>query len=363
MLFDKYSLAGLPLQNRVVMAPMTRLRTTNFGTPLPAVAEYYAQRASAGLIITEGTAPSPNGIGYPRQPGIFNQEQIQAWRKVTDAVHAKGGKIFAQLMHVGRVGVSANQPPGARILAPSAIAAQGDMYTDTAGKQDLPVPEEMTSADIQQAIQEFIQAALNAREAGFDGVELHSANGYLLNQFLVTGSNKRTDEYGGPIENRARLLLEVADGIIAKWGAAHVGVRVSPGGSYNDMYDADPLETQTYLAEQLSRRGIAYLHVYRQDPFTPAEREFPAISTLRKHFQGTLLAAGSYTGDEAEQELASGHADLIVFGKPYLSNPDLVARLKNNWPLAEPDFAALYTPDEKGYTDYPVYKPEPALAN
>ncbi|HEX8521043.1 MAG TPA: alkene reductase [Tepidisphaeraceae bacterium] len=360
-MFGKFQLGHVELQNRIVMAPMTRARADRQGVVGDIHAEYYAQRASAGLIITEGTAPSKDGLGYARTPGIFTDQQIKGWREVTDAVHREGGKIFLQIMHVGRIAHPLNQLPGARIIAPSAIAAKGHMYTDQEGAKDFPVPQEMTKEDIRQVIAEYAQATRNADIAGFDGVELHAANGYLPNQFLSSSSNQRTDDYGGSAANRVRFVVELVDAMAAAWSPDRVGVRVSPGSTFNDMFDAEPLETHVTLARELSRRGLAYLHVLRSEPFAPAEKAFDALAVLKKEFNGTLIANNNLDATEGEELIKSGAAELVSFGRPFIANPDFVERVRHGWPLSEADGSTFYTPGVKGFTDYRPYAPKPVV--
>lgn len=354
LLFSKTTLESLTLQNHLVMAPLTRSRAIG-NIPNALMAEYYAQRATAGLIITEGTSPSPNGLGYPRIPGIFSAAQIAGWQRVTDAVHVHGAKMFIQFMHCGRIGHALNLPAGARILAPSAVMAVGEMYTDAEGMKPHPVPQAMTEADIKATIEEFAQAAKNALAAGFDGVELHGANGYLLEQFIRPNSNQRSDRYGGTIENRARFMLEVADAVISAIGKDKVGIRLSPFGVFNDMPLHDAIEADyTYLAQQLNARGLAYIHLVDHSsmgaPPVPASMK----ATFRNAFKGKLILSGGYDAARAESDLAAGKCDLIAVGKPFLANPDLVTRWKTGLALNAPDMNTFYTPGAKGYTDYPA---------
>jgi N-ethylmaleimide reductase len=353
-LFAKTTLGSLTLQNHLVMSPMTRSRAIG-NIPNELMTEYYAQRASAGLIITEGTSPSPNGLGYPRIPGIFSAAQVAGWKRITDAVHAQGAKMFIQFMHCGRVGHALNLPAGARILAPSAVRADGEMYTDAEGMKPHPTPQAMSEADINTAINEFVQAAKNAMAAGFDGVELHGANGYLLEQFIRPTSNQRTDRYGGSIENRARFVLEVADAVIKAIGKDKVGIRLSPFGVFNDMPLYDAMEADyTYIAQQLNLRGLAYIHLVDHSsmgaPPVPASMK----TALRNVFKGKLILSGGYDAARAESDLAAGKCDLVAVGKPFLANPDLVTRWKTGAALNAPDMNTFYTPGPKGYTDYPV---------
>jgi len=354
LLFSKATLGSLPLQNHLVMAPMTRNRATG-NIPNELMAQYYAQRATAGLIITEGTSPSPNGLGYPRIPGIFSAEQIAGWKLVTDAVHAKGAKMFIQFMHCGRVGHPLNLPAGARILAPSAVAAAGEMYTDAEGIKANATPQAMTDADIKSAIEEFAQGAKNAMAAGFDGVELHGANGYLLEQFIRPNSNQRTDRYGGSIGNRARFVLEVAEAVIIAIGKDKVGIRLSPFGVFNDMPLYDAMEADyTYLAQELNARGLAYIHLVDHSSMGAPTVPETMKATFRKLFKGTLILSGGYDAARAESDLVANKGNLIAVGKPFLANPDLVARWKTGAAVNTPDMNTFYTPGPKGYTDYPA---------
>jgi len=354
LLFSETTLRQIKLQNRLVMSPMTRSRATG-NIPNEFMAQYYAQRATAGLIITEGTSPSPNGLGYPRIPGIFSATQVAGWRRVTDAVHGHGGKIFMQLMHTGRIGHSLNLPQGARVLAPSAVVAAGEMYTDAEGMKPNAVPQEMTGADIRATIEEFVQAAKNAMEAGCDGVELHSANGYLLEQFIRPNSNQRTDRYGGPIENRARFVLEMAEAVIVAIGKDRVGIRLSPFGVFNDMPLYDAMEADcTWLAQQLNARGLLYIHLVDHSAMGAPPVPESIKKTFRSLFKGALILSGGYDAARAEKDLAAGKCDLIAVGRPFLANPDLVLRWKNGAALNEPDYSTFYTPGPKGYTDYPM---------
>ena len=354
LLFSKTTLGTLALQNHLVMAPMTRNRATG-NIPNELMAEYYAQRGSVGLIITEGTSPSPNGLGYPRIPGIFSAAQVAGWKLVTAAVHAKGAKTFIQFMHCGRVGHPLNLPAGARVLGPSAVAAAGDMYTDAEGMKQNAMPQAMTEADIRTAIEEYAQGAKNAVEAGFDGVELHGANGYLLEQFIRPNSNLRTDRYGGTIENRARFVLEVADSVIKAIGKDKVGIRLSPYGVFNDMPLYDAMEADyTYLAQQLNARGLVYIHLVDHSPMGAPPVPDSIRKMFRNTFKGKLILSGGYDLARAESDLAAGKCDLIAVGRPILANPDLVTRWKNGAALNAPDMDTFYTPGAKGYTDYPV---------
>ncbi|OZB56365.1 MAG: alkene reductase, partial [Thiomonas sp. 13-66-29] len=353
ILFSETTLGPLKLQNRLVMAPLTRSRATG-NIPNALMAEYYAQRASLGLIIAEGTSPSPNGLGYPRIPGVFSDAQVAGWKLVTDAVHAKGAKMFLQLMHCGRIAHPLNLPAGARVLAPSAVVAPGEMYTDAEGLKPHPVPQAMTEADIKTAIAEYAAAAKNAVAAGFDGVELHAANGYLLEQFIRPNTNQRADAYGGSIENRARFVLEVVDAAIAAIGKDKVGIRLSPYGVFNDMPVYDGMDADyTYLAQQLDARGVVYVHLVDHSPMGAPPVPDAIKAMFRKTFKRTLILSGGYDAARAESDLAAGKCDLIAVGRPILANPDLLARWKAGAALNAPDMDTFYTPGAKGYTDYP----------
>jgi len=353
-LFSPYTLGRTTLSNRIVMAPMTRNRSPG-NVPGELVARYYAQRAEAGLIVTEGVSPSPNGLGYARIPGLFNGSHVKGWRTVTDAVHAASGRIVVQLMHTGRASAAANLPAGARVVAPSAVALSQPVYVDGPGNQPATLPVAMTEADIEAAIEEFARSAELAIEAGFDGIEIHGANGYLVDQFLNTASNVRTDRWGGSVVNRARFAVEVARRCAARIGGDRVGIRVSPYGAFNDMKaDAETDALYSHLAKELSGVGIAYVHVVDHSSMG-APQVKPAIKEmLRASFKGTLILSGGYDKARAEADLQAGRADLIAFGRPFISNPRLPTLLREDKPLAPPDFATFYTPGEQGYTDYPV---------
>lgn len=354
LLFSKTTLGQLALQNRLVMAPMTRSRATG-NVPNELMVEYYAQRATAGLIVAEGTSPSPNGLGYPRIPGIFSAAQVEGWQRIADAVHAHGAKLFVQLMHTGRVSHELNLPSGGRVLAPSAVAAAGEMYTDAEGMKPNAMPQAMTDADISTAIKEFVQAAENAVAAGCDGVELHAANGYLLEQFIRPNSNRRTDRYGGSIENRARFVLEIAEAVIVAIGKDKVGIRLSPFGVFNDMPLYDAMEADyAYLTEQLNKIGLIYVHIVDHSsqgaPTVPDSMK----QIMRRVFKRTLILSGGYDRTRAESDLAAGKGDLVAVGRGFLANPDLPARWQSNASLNAPDYSTLYTPGPKGYADYPT---------
>jgi N-ethylmaleimide reductase len=354
-LFSPYTLGPATLANRIVMAPMTRSRATAEHVPTEAMARYYAMRADAGLIVTEGTSPAPEGLGYARIPGLFDDAHVAAWRTVTEAVHARGGRIFVQLMHCGRVAHTLNMPAGARVLAPSAVAAPGQMWTDQAMMQDHPTPEAMTEADIEAAIEAFVRSARCAVAAGFDGVELHGANGYLLDQFLNPASNLRTDGWGGSVTGRNRFTLEVASRVAAAIGAERVGIRLSPFGVFNGMAIHEELTPQfTALAQALGALRLAYVHVV--DHASMGAPEVPAAikAGIRQAFGGPVVLSGGYDADRAEADLAAGQGELVAFGRPFIANPDLVARLRDGKPLAAPNPDTFYTPGEAGYLDYPT---------
>ncbi|MFC3652824.1 alkene reductase [Dyella humi] len=355
MLFDPLDTASIQLANRAVMAPMTRSRAVDANTPNALMAEYYGQRASAGLIVTEGTSPSPNGLGYPRIPGLFNDAQVRGWKAVTEAVHAKGGKIVVQLMHTGRVTQAANLPTGAEVLGPTADVCPGEMYTDAQGMRPHSVPRAMTAADIAHTVNEYAQSARLAMEAGFDGVELHAANGYLIEQFLNANVNQRTDSYGGSIEGRNRFALDIARATADAIGAHRIGIRLSPYGVFNSTGAFPDVESQ-YLAliQQLSELGLQYVHLLDHSamgaPPVPAELK----SRLREAFKGVFILAGGFDRASAEAALKAGQADLIAFARSFLANPDLVERMRADAALNAVDMATLYTPGPEGYIDYPA---------
>ena len=363
LLYSPTKLAGLALKNRLVMSPLTRNRAVS-NVPNDLMVEYYAQRASsAGLIITEGTSPSPNGLGYPRIPGIFSAAQVAGWKRVTEAVHAKSTKIFVQLMHTGRIGHPNNLPAGATVVGPSAVAAAGEIFTDAEGLKPHAEPKAMTEADVKTAIGEYALAARNAVAAGFDGIELHGANGYLIEQFVRPNSNRRTDAYGGSIENRARFALDVARAAIAAIGKDKVGIRLSPFGAFNDMPLYREMEADySYLARALNSLGLLYVHIVDHSSMGASAVPQSIKDTFRKEFKGALILSGGYDAVRAEADLAAGRADLIAVGRPLLANPDLVERWRAGAPLNPPDMTTFYTPGPKGYTDYPALarQPEPA---
>jgi len=361
ILFSSYDLAGTELPNRVVMAPMTRSRSIG-NEPNELVATYYGQRAGAGLIITEGTSPSPNGLGYPRIPGIHSEAQTAAWREVTRAVHEEGGRIFLQLMHTGRVTHPDNLPEGGEVLAPSAVGLdETKMWVDERGEAvDIPEPTAMSEAQVEEAIEEYVTAARNATEAGFDGVELHGANGYLIEQFIHPHTNRRTDGWGGAVDARLRFAVEVARRVVAAVGAERVGFRISPYGVFNEMPLYDEIE-EAYgkLATALGEIGIAYLHILDHSDQGAPEVPTALKRSLRDAFAGTVILCGGYDADRAEADLADDLADLIAFGRPFIANPDLVERMRTGAELAEGRTELFYSPGAEGYTDYPALETAP----
>jgi N-ethylmaleimide reductase len=355
MLFDRFSARSLQLANRTVMAPLTRSRATPGHMPNALMATYYGQRATAGLIITEGTSPSPNGLGYPRIPGLFDAAQAEAWKATTAAVHAQGGKIFVQLMHCGRVANVGNLPAGAEVLGPSPSVCPGEMYTDAQGMQPHSPPREMTEADIAQAVAEHVAAARLALDAGFDGVELHAANGYLMEQFLNPLINQRTDLHGGSIEGRNLLALEIAKATVTAIGRDRVGMRVSPYGVFNGTGEFPEVQVQYLtLARSLSALGLLYLHLVDHSSMGAPPLPADFKPQLRTAFDGLFILSGGFDHASAEQALQDRRGDLIAFGRPFLANPDLVARMRQDASLNAPDMATFYTPGAKGYTDYPA---------
>ena len=367
-LFDSLKIGDLSLSNRVIMAPLTRMRSTQPGNvPNALNAEYYAQRASAGLIISEATQISQQGQGYPATPGIYSEQQVEGWKLVTAAVHKAGGKIFAQLWHVGRISHPSLQPNGGQPVAPSALEAKNS-GTYTAEWKPTPIltPRALETAEVAGIVEDYKKAAQNAKDAGFDGVEVHGANGYLLDQFLQDGSNKRTDVYGGSIQNRARFLLEAVDAAISVWGAGRVGVRLSPYGTFNDMHDSDPVALFSYVLAELDERNIAYAHIIEPRSSAAGGADVVAedapitANMFRSKFKGTLISAGGYNRDLALEAVSSGNADAVAFGRQFIANPDLPERLKQNTPLNPYDRNTFYGGAEKGYTDYPFLKAEAA---
>ncbi|MDW5550242.1 alkene reductase [Methanosarcina sp.] len=353
-IFSQYQMGDLTLPNRMVMAPMTRNRAGDDDVPVSLTVTYYVQRASAGMIITEGSQVSPQGVGYMHTPGIYSEEQVTGWKKVTDAVHQVGGRIFIQLWHVGRISHT-DLLGGDLPVAPSALPVQGFVHTPN-GKKPIPVPRALETDEIPDIVRQFRHAAENARKVGFDGVEIHGANGYLLDQFLRSGSNKRTDNYGGSLENRARLPLEVTKAVIEVWGDDRVGYRISPHNIAHSMSDANPMETFSYFTGELNKIGLGYLHLIEpiggRSGFVPPEARLGP--TLRKIFERTFILNGGYGLQSGNEAITKGEADLIAFGVPFLANPDLPERFRQNAPLNKPDVATFYVGGVKGYTDYPA---------
>jgi len=346
-LFTPGRIDGFDTRNRIMMAPMTRSRALPKGVPSDLAIEYYAQRASAGLIITEGVAPCAVGLGYARTPAIENAEQIAAWKKITGAVHAKGGHIFMQFMHVGRIAHPANRYTTESSIAPSAVQAAGQMWTDTLQMQDMPAPRALDIKEIPGVIEDYAKATKNAMAAGFDGVELHSASGYLPMQFLSSNTNQRTDGYGGSVTNRIRFVVEALEAMGKAAGSmSKVGMKISPAMPFNDIHDANPVETYTTLVKAIGSMGMAYLHVLQSAP------EPSYFQMLRPLFKGPFAAGGGFNKESANKMLASGGADFIVFGKLFTSNPDLPARLEKGAPLVDFDANTFYTPGAEGYTTY-----------
>jgi N-ethylmaleimide reductase len=355
MLFDVFSARSLTLSNRIVMSPMTRSRAVEANTANALMAEYYGQRASAGLIITEGTSPSPNGLGYPRIPGLYDPSHVRGWKLVTAAVHDRGGKIFVQLMHTGRVSHIANLPAGAEVLGPGTAVCPGEMYTDSKGMQPLSAPRAMTEVDIAHAVNEYAAAARLALEAGFDGVELHGANGYLIEQFLNPLVNVRSDAYGQGTPGRNKFAIDVADAVTKAIGPERVGIRLSPYGVFNGTGEFPEVQAQYFaLAARLSALRLLYVHLVDHSsmgaPPVPADFKLK----LRGSFDGVFILSGGFNRMTAETALVEKRGDLVAFGRPMLANPDLVARMRQNAALNEPDPATFYTPGPKGYTDYPT---------
>ncbi|ODG98307.1 alkene reductase [Nostoc sp. KVJ20] len=351
-LFTPVQLGPYTLPNRIVMAPMTRLRAIA-SIPNSLMATYYTQRASAGLIVTECTMVSPLSLGYINCPGIYSEEQVAGWRLVTNAVHEQGGRIFLQLWHSGRVSHSALLD-GELPVAPSAIAGIGSLHTPI-GKVSLETPRALETPEISEIVEQFRRGAKNALAAGFDGIELHGAFGYLIDQFLQDGSNQRTDEYGGSIEKRSRFLLEVVEAVASVWGANRVGIKLSPSNTFYGMHDSNPQETFGYAINALNPFGLAYLHLMEPNEVDLGTREVmnPVTPYFRQIFQGTLITNGGYDRQTGDSILTSGNADLVSFGKLYLANPDLPKRLEFNAHLNAPDPKTFYAPDATGYTDYP----------
>jgi N-ethylmaleimide reductase len=354
-LFSPFTLGSIALKNRIVMAPMTRSRAIG-NVPNELMVKYYADRADAGLIITEGAAPSPNGLGYARIPGMYSDAQVAGWKRVTDAVHVRGGKIFLQIMHTGRATHPLNLPYSAEVIAPSAIAAATtQMYTDTAGMQPLPVPRALRTDELPDVIHDYVHSAKAALAAGFDGVELHGANGYLLDQFLNPASNQRTDAYGGTAANRNRAVMEVAAAVAAAIGAERTGIRLSPFGAFNDMSSDEQTGPQfEALAAGLGKLKLAYLHIVDHSSMGAPAVPQSVKDAMRKAFGGAVILSGGYDAARAGADLNAGKGDLVAFGRPFIANPDLVKRLSEGTELAAPDANTFYTPGESGYNDYPT---------
>jgi N-ethylmaleimide reductase len=352
-LFEPFKLGPITLPNRLVMAPLTRNRAVEGLVPSPLAVEYYGQRASAGLLISEASQVSQQGQGYQDTPGIYSKDQVTGWRKVTDRVHERGGRIFIQLWHVGRVSHTSLQPGDGAPVAPSAIRANGKTYVGGTFT-DISEPRALTLEEIPGIIDSFKRATANALAAGFDGIEIHGANGYLLDQFAKNGTNKRTDAYGGSIENRAKLMLEVAKVVSAEAGAERTGIRISPVTPANDISDSNPQPLFDYIVDHLNALKLTYIHVIEGATGGPRDIAPFDYASLRKRFKGAYMANNGYDFELATKVLAADAADLIAFGKPFISNPDLVERLKRGAPLNAPDKATFYGGGAKGYTDYPV---------
>ncbi len=354
-LFQPIQVGALRLPHRIVMAPMTRCRAGAGNVPTELMARYYEQRASAGLILSEATQVTPEGQGYAGTPGIHSDEQVRGWSRVTRAVHDAGGRIFLQLWHVGRISHPCFQPGGARPVAPSAITPSGHTYTPE-GPQPFVEPRALKTEEVPRVAAQYAEGARRAREAGFDGVEIHAANGYLIEQFLLDGTNQRQDRYGGPIENRARFLLEVTEAVLGVWSAERVGVRLSPRGKFNDMSDSNREATFSHAVRCLDRYGLAYLHLL--DPLPDCPFDNPDVQRLAPHlrplFHGPVIINGNFDAEAAKAALARGEADLVAFGIPFLANPDLPERLRRRAPLNSPDRSTFYGGNERGYTDYPA---------
>jgi N-ethylmaleimide reductase len=350
-ILSSYMKGSFSLKNHLVMAPMTRSRAIN-NLPNDLMAEYYGQRSGAGLIITEGTAPTPEALGYPRIPGIFSEPQIAGWKKITSAVHKGGARIFLQLMHTGRIGHNDNLPESVRLVGASEEKAAGQIFTDTSGMQDHSAPIALTAEGVRSVIEGFVIAAKNAVAAGFDGIELHAANGYLLEQFLNPNVNNRTDQYGGSIQKRAKLILDIAERTGAVIGKEKVGIRFSPFSTLGDLgvYNEEEVhETYTYLAKELNAAGIAYIHI-SSNPNIPKK----TLDAIRAGFDGSLILSNGLTPETAEQALNDGIADLVAFGRSFLANPDFEKRIEKATPLNQVNFQTLYTAGATGYTDYPT---------
>ncbi|MDX6766622.1 MAG: alkene reductase [Candidatus Methylacidiphilales bacterium] len=355
-LFQPLQLGELTVPNRVFMAPLTRMRAGEGRVPTDLNAEYYRQRSSAGLIISEATVISERGNGYPNTPGIHTDAQLEGWKKVTTAVHSAGGRIFLQLWHCGRVGHSSHYSDGQPAVAPSAVKITRGQAATSSGYQPHETPRALELSEIPGLIEDYRRGALRAKAAGFDGVEIHNANGYLLDQFLRDGTNHRTDAYGGSVQNRARLTLEVTEAVVSVWGAGRVGIRFSPSGVFNDMHDSDPYATFGHVIRELQPYGLAYLHITEvtaQD-IAHGAKEGVGPRELRPFVKTNLVTAGGFTAAKASEYLSEGIAEAVAFGVPFIANPDLPERFRRNAPLNEPDESTFYSPGPKGYTDYPT---------
>jgi N-ethylmaleimide reductase len=352
-ILSSFQVGPYSLANRLVMAPMTRNRAGVNNVPTDLNVVYYTQRASAGLIITEAAQVSPQGVGYANTPGIHTAEQIEGWQKVTESVHKEGGKIFLQLWHVGRVSHSSFHG-GALPVAPSALKIEGKVYT-AQGPQDFEIPRALETNEVKEVVEQFRKGAINAKEAGFDGVEIHGAFGYLVEQFLADGSNQRTDEYGGSVENRARFALEVVEAVVGVWGAGKVGIRLSPSNYFNSIHHSKPAAQYDYLINELNNYPLAYIHL--MEPLASIDHLPHYIGEVAAHYRslykGTIISNGGYTQETGEKALQNGIADLIAYGSLFLANPDLPQRFETGAPLNAPDRATFYGGNEKGYTDYP----------
>lgn len=350
-LFRPITVGPLALPHRIVMAPMTRNRADEGNVPSELARSYYRQRASAALIVTEGTQVSPEGVGYPSTPGIHTEAQAEGWRRITDAVHDEGGRVFLQLWHVGRISHPVFHG-GALPVAPSAVRPEGSVFTPE-GMKEFVTPRALETDEVARVVEDFRRGAALAREVGFDGVEIHGANGYLVDQFLRDGVNRRTDRYGGSVENRLRFPLEVVDAVVDVWGAERVGIRISPLGRFNDMSDSDPQALFTALAQALDDRGLAYLHIITDDDFEDETVSFDPL-TLGEVFRGAVIAASGYEAESGAREIAEGRADLVAYGRAFLANPDLPRRFREGAELNEPDSDTFYGGGAEGYVDYPA---------
>ena len=353
ILFTPARLGAIEIPNRVLMAPMTRSRAGRDGVPGPLAARYYAQRAGAGLIVTEASQVAPGGQGYIATPGIHTRDQVAGWRRVTDTVHAAGGRIALQLWHVGRVSHESFQPDGRAPVSASEIRLDGDAWTYD-GMKPYPTPRALGTDEVREVVAQFRRGAELAREAGFDGVEVHGANGYLIDQFLRDGTNRRTDRYGGSAANRSRFLLEVTEAVVAVWGADRVGVRLSPFGTFNGMSDSDPARTFGTAIEALNGFGLAFLHLVERFGGTLTQEQEEILGSLRRAWHGAYVANGGYGGATGAAAVASGHATAVAYGVPFIANPDLPLRLLTGAALAEADKATFYGGDAHGYVDYPA---------